>query len=663
MPGTRPCAALRRTDDGFALITVLGAMTVVTLFLLSSLAYALNNTGPSREDQDAKAALAAAQAGIAEFSSRLSLDDTYYANNGGVHSGNPAFTREVPVQGTGGAAARYSYRLLTTAAETGINGMIRLAVIGCSTPRPVSGSSNPYPCRAAGGTERELVADYRPDGFLSYIYFTDYESADPTLLMGPDAVGVGDPPVFEWFISGTGNNQRTRVTYRVTAETQRDICRTHYYAGRHLLVFSAGRYVEVRQPQTRQGTNSPWENNGTATETTLEASTTTRMHFAARACTEISFTGLDDVAGLAHSNDAFRITGPVRFRNRTTSAWGDPSTLPALKPGMTALPPPTDGRLWWGDKTLALPAELPQYGRPIPLPISNAAIRAKADPAQAGPGCLYVGQTRITFVADPDGSGPATGSMRVLSPATTSTSAPGTPARCYNTATPANEQTISPVPPVIYVQDGPCGPVTPPGFPVVTGETTGEASLTTQYACGNGHAFVSGVLSGRVTIGTSRDVVITGNTRYQNGVTGSDALGLIPEGSAWIYHPVRLNSSGQWENILTWEQTVRRVDAAILSVDKSFLVQNWRLGPALDSDSVEVACLPENLDTVAGCSKLTVRGSIIQRFRGPVGSAATSTRPRSGYLKNYIYDERLRNAPPPFFLQPKDSWRLHLVTD
>jgi hypothetical protein len=42
----------------------------------------MSGTAPSRADQDAKAAVAAAQAGIEEFISRLNADDTYYANNG-----------------------------------------------------------------------------------------------------------------------------------------------------------------------------------------------------------------------------------------------------------------------------------------------------------------------------------------------------------------------------------------------------------------------------------------------------------------------------------------------------------------------------------------------------------------------------------------------------
>ena len=36
---------------------------------------------------------------------------------------------------------------------------------------------------------------------------------------------------------------------------------------------------------------------------------------------------------------------------------------------------------------------------------------------------------------------------------------------------------------------------------------------------------------------------------------------------------------------------------------------------------------------------------------------------RSGYVKNYVYDPRLLNIPPPFFLQPKQApWRVAKIS-
>ena len=60
------------SDQGVALPMVLGTMLVLTAFLFSSLALALKSMNPARGDQDSKAALAAVQAGIDEYISRLS---------------------------------------------------------------------------------------------------------------------------------------------------------------------------------------------------------------------------------------------------------------------------------------------------------------------------------------------------------------------------------------------------------------------------------------------------------------------------------------------------------------------------------------------------------------------------------------------------------------
>jgi hypothetical protein len=255
-------------------------------------------------------------------------------------------------------------------------------------------------------------------------------------------------------------------------------------------------------------------------------------------------------------------------------------------------------------------------------------LRRKANPLapDSGPGCLYTGQTRITFEGK---------KMRVLSPGTATSVA-----RCYNTAsaTTRNTEQLVDIPPVIYVQAGPCG-TAGVGYPK-SGEDASR-KWTTRYDCSYGTAFISGTVNTRVTLATSHDIVVTGDTTYTDGLTGSDALGLIPQGSAWVYHPITTGGS----NLLPSTEAVRRIDAAILSVSHSFLVQNYFNGVSLSSTS------DEN-------SKLRVRGSILQKYRGPVGVPGSA-----GYLKNYIYDPRLLSAPPPFFLRPLSSpWRVTKVT-
>jgi hypothetical protein len=70
-----------------------------------------------------------------------------------------------------------------------------------------------------------------------------------------------------------------------------------------------------------------------------------------------------------------------------------------------------------------------------------------------------------------------------------------------------------------------------------------------------------------------------------------------------------------------------RIDASIMALNTSFMLTNWWVGPAKGT--------------------LTVFGGIIQKERGPVGTFSGTTKV-SGYSKNYQYDTRLLNSPPPF---------------
>jgi hypothetical protein len=81
------------------------------------------------------------------------------------------------------------------------------------------------------------------------------------------------------------------------------------------------------------------------------------------------------------------------------------------------------------------------------------------------------------------------------------------------------------------------------------------------------------------------------------------------------------------------------IDAAILSTNHSWIVDNYKCGNLL--------------------GKLTVWGSIAQFWRGPVGTANST-----GYIKNYNYDDRLANQQPPSFLSPTNatSWKISRET-
>jgi hypothetical protein len=140
-----------------------------------------------------------------------------------------------------------------------------------------------------------------------------------------------------------------------------------------------------------------------------------------------------------------------------------------------------------------------------------------------------------------------------------------------------------------------------------------------------------------MTAAADNDVIIMWDLVYETGLTGDDLLGLVANNSVFIYHPV--NSSGDNLSIPGRPSgrtrfTDARVDAAILTLNHSFTVQQYREGNQLGT--------------------LTVRGSIAQLYRGPVALGGVS-----GYEKDYIYDQRLAYMAPPRFIDPvKSFWRI-----
>lgn len=146
-----------------------------------------------------------------------------------------------------------------------------------------------------------------------------------------------------------------------------------------------------------------------------------------------------------------------------------------------------------------------------------------------------------------------------------------------------------------------------------------------------GDITVSGTLNGQLTMGTNRDIIVSNNITYadnpRTNPNSDDMLGLIAEKDVVISENAPYNVE---------------VDASIMALDNSFIVEDWWEGPAKGT--------------------LTVYGGIIQNERGPVGTFSSSTGGKlSGYSKNYIYDSRLVNLPPPFYPTTGDyidlSWK------
>jgi hypothetical protein len=170
----------------------------------------------------------------------------------------------------------------------------------------------------------------------------------------------------------------------------------------------------------------------------------------------------------------------------------------------------------------------------------------------------------------------------------------------------------------------------------------GTTALPVPPGCGN--LEIQGTYSVAVTLGAENDIVIKDDVR--KSATADVLLGLISNNFIRVYHPVKsltpsgtdfdcTNDGGPAPNV--------SVDAAILSLAHSFIVDNYYCGATVGT--------------------LTVFGAIAQKFRGPVGTTSGTTAV-NGFIKSYTYDDRLRFRSPPRFIDPVAAgWQVQLYTE
>ena len=335
-------------------------------------------------------------------------------------------------------------------------------------------------------------------------------------------------------------------------------------------------------------------------------------------CDQIVFVSGDQLNGPLHSNDDLRMCGSPTFGRNGAD--------------VTEVSAPPVG---WahGNSCSASPTFRGPFATRAPVltpPSTNASLKAIAGPANT-----YTGQTHITLTGN---------NMTVLTD---------------------SGQTIGPVAVpsdgVVYVQNG-------------SGCSTDYSPFTATYppnsGCGNVIVDTGGTTySGQLTIAAENDVIIDGDIRRSS--SSADLLGLVANNFIRIKHPVcELNGSapapdpdcagGTGVHGSVTEEAAKgdcdvdndgnragngngttsniTIDAALLSIDHSFIVDHYDCGGSLGT--------------------LTVNGAISQKFRGAVGTQGST-----GYIKNYNYDDRLRFQEPPHFFDPVQSaWHVQRET-
>lgn len=586
-PVGRRAAQVGCEDEGFALITVVGTMAVLMLFVLAATAFAAGNVPNSRRAQDYAAAIAAAQAGVDDFLSRLNTCDTHWAAPCPGSAAETARDAWATVPGSPQPLpAQYTYTVVSTPATT--PGLIRLRASG-----------------RVNGVERTITADLRKDGFLQFIYYTDKESFAPALYQ---RLYASSYPAYSRTVNySISGGTAFREDYSGLTAAGADACGRHYYS---VPPASGARGLPTQTKTVR------WRISGVEQTPIVSTVTLTTSGGTNASSCDINFVGGDVINGPMYTKDAMLImtsggVGP-RFNGTTETFWQQsysPAANPAAPYRVNSGTPGATPHPAGFTPTIAT--------RILDLPPTNTAIRAQADHTSGGQGCMYQGPTRILLNSN--------GTMDVTSPTTTSTKpgcGPGT-----GLSLPSNG--------VIYVDrmTSAC-----PGngkslqtYPINNDVTT--------YDCRAGDVFIQGTLKGQLTVAGAGDIIVTDDLKYSQTVWNgtsidtsvTDVLGLVAQGWVFTYHPVT-SAGGE----LAGSQVSNlQIDAAILSVDNSFTVQNFNRG--------------------SGLGTLKIRGGIYQRYRGPVGTSGGNT----GYLKDYVYDTRLVSLPPPHFLEPTSApWRV-----
>jgi Tfp pilus assembly protein PilX len=185
-----------RDERGFTMITVMMVMLVAGLFVAGAYAASDGDLPLGGESRDSKAAYAAAEAGIQYYAYHVAQDPDYWAKCTTVPAPNPGEPNPVATQwyGTGtdtrtghwravpGATSTYAVELLAAKDPTATASTPQCTV-GDQTSMldPSTGMFRIRSTGKAGNERRSIVASFRRPSFLDYLYFTDFETWDPSV--------------------------------------------------------------------------------------------------------------------------------------------------------------------------------------------------------------------------------------------------------------------------------------------------------------------------------------------------------------------------------------------------------------------------------------------------------------------------------------------------
>jgi Tfp pilus assembly protein PilX len=160
-------------EDGFTMIIALGVMFVTSLLIVAAFTVANGEVQLSRTDTSQKQAYYAALAGIQQYEYLLQANPNYWQGCTGPASTVPANTAPeetekyavTPLTANGAASCLSSSPFATMIQSKGaLANTFRVKSVGTS-----------------GNASKSLVATFGVEGFLDFVYYTNFETEDPGL--------------------------------------------------------------------------------------------------------------------------------------------------------------------------------------------------------------------------------------------------------------------------------------------------------------------------------------------------------------------------------------------------------------------------------------------------------------------------------------------------
>ncbi|MGV8967947.1 MAG: pilus assembly PilX family protein [Cellulomonas sp.] len=588
----------RGDDDGVALVLVVGSMLVLAMLAMTALAYTMSSEKFARYDQDYSASVSAAQTGVEDFISRLNRADTYGQV---VDCTNQAWEGPMdPLSNTcGWSTSTLPKWLPVTPGETDPTKAWFHYSVNAST-RDTEGTIVLTSTGRVNGEYRTIEVAVGKGGSTDYVYYTDFESADPT---NTQVYGTGGTSRI-----ACGKNGYQNASYFY--EGRRGCTEIQFISADHLVgkvftndaILSSGAHFEKGVWTANPSCPKPGEPNPHWNDC-LRSGSTANFHSIAPVRADPLY--LDDTSAAFASHPGCHYFGSTRVvfsADGTMRVWNKKSV-----------------------NGLAAPLAVPAPGGTTPGCGSLNDLDSEAG------ALVNVPNEMVIYVAASTAS----------------------PRQCFK------DELGGPAGKTLPLGTYDSGYV---AAPTRSASYTFDTNMleTTKF-CAAGNLYVQGVLKGRTTLAAAQSIIVTGDVVLAGGPLGPDILGLVATNSVEVFHPrLATVESHKYSSVWKWDGPTGESDVTgwpYRYTDPATGTKNPASGVQIAGSiqTLQHSFLVQMYDKGSDAGTLYVYGSIAQRWRGIVGTGSGTT----GYSKQYNYDTRLQYSAPPYFPRwAKSQWSL-----